>query len=210
MKMAQIINFPKSDDHAPITFTNFKDQVYYLHEGKTKTGKAKYHFSMKSEGILAKSIPDGFEIYENPNGQVFCRKIPLKIITDEEIEIVKSGMEKYSDIKNFKVDVKKGEIMIYTSNNDEINRVEEILGGSSMAPLDDQRRKLLIASMIYYASDMKFTLVDKKSRDFIVQRYNYRGSIDDWMPISGGRGLLDQLVAEYVIHLGKDSFFALY
>src|SRR5215467_16163471 len=67
----------------PITHTNAKGKTYYLHQGTTKTGKPKYHFSMQSEGILAASIPAGFEIYENPNAQVFLRHIPPKIITDE-------------------------------------------------------------------------------------------------------------------------------
>src|SRR5262249_17703056 len=68
----------------PITHTNAKGKTYYLHQGTTKTGKPTYHFSMQSEGHLAESIPVGFEIYENPNAQVFLRRIPPKIITDEE------------------------------------------------------------------------------------------------------------------------------
>jgi hypothetical protein len=55
----------------PITHTNRKGKKYYLHQGKTKTGKAKWFFSMKTEGELADSIPDGYETYEEPNAQVF-------------------------------------------------------------------------------------------------------------------------------------------
>ena len=54
-----------------ITYTNRSLQTYYLHQGTTKTGKPKYFFSKKSEGNLVEQIPDGFEIYENPNAQVF-------------------------------------------------------------------------------------------------------------------------------------------
>ena len=43
---------------------------------------------MQSEGTLAKSMPAGYEIYENPNAQVFLRRIPPKIITDEERQVV--------------------------------------------------------------------------------------------------------------------------
>ena len=76
----------------PIQYTNRRSQTYYLHQGTTKTGKPKYYFSMKSEGTLADKIPDGFEIYENPNAQVFLRKIQPKIITDEEVALVEQGM----------------------------------------------------------------------------------------------------------------------
>src|SRR4030095_12443088 len=68
----------------PITHTNAKGKTSYLHEGTTKTGKPKYYCSMESEGHLAEDIPVEFESYENPNAQVFLRRIPPKIIPDEE------------------------------------------------------------------------------------------------------------------------------
>src|SRR5262245_38717623 len=80
----------------PITYTNAKGKTYYLHQGTTKTGKPKYHFSMQSVGTLAESIPVGFELYENPNAQVFLRRIPPRIITDEERQVVEDGMRKYA------------------------------------------------------------------------------------------------------------------
>src|SRR5262249_18121884 len=90
----------------PLTHTNAKGKTYYLHQGTTKTGKPKYYFSMQSEGTLAESIPAGFEIYENPNAQVFLRRIPPKIITDEERKVVEEGMRKYAKVQEYKIDVK--------------------------------------------------------------------------------------------------------
>ena len=61
----------------PITHVNAKGKTYYLHQGVTKTGKPKYHFAMKSEGALVQSIPDGFEIYENPSSHTIgCMSRP--------------------------------------------------------------------------------------------------------------------------------------
>jgi hypothetical protein len=100
----------------PITYVNTKAKTYYLHQGVTKTGKPKYYFAMKSEGNLADSIPEGFEIYENPNAQVFLRRIQPKIITDEERQIVEDGIRAYSDVKDYKIDVKGNTIAIYTQN----------------------------------------------------------------------------------------------
>src|SRR5262245_59498011 len=52
----------------PITHTNAKGKTYYLHQGTTKTGKPKYHFSMESNGALA---GPNWEIYgdwtDNPD-----------------------------------------------------------------------------------------------------------------------------------------------
>ena len=75
----------------PITHTNAKGQTFSLYQGTTKTGKPKYYFAMQSEGTLAKTIPAGYEIYENPNARVFLRRIPPKIITDEERHDRRSG-----------------------------------------------------------------------------------------------------------------------
>src|SRR5215468_11026466 len=102
----------------PITHTNAKGKTYYLHQGTTKTGKPKYHFSMQSEGILPASIPAGFEIYENPNAQVFLRRIPPKIITDEERQVVEDGMRKYAGVQDYKIDVKDNVIVVYTADQD--------------------------------------------------------------------------------------------
>jgi len=100
----------------PITHTNAKGKTYYLHQGTTKTGKPKYHFSMQSEGTLAASIPAGFEIYENPNAQVFLRRIPPKVITDEERQVVEDGMRKYAGVQDCKIDVKGNTIVVYRIN----------------------------------------------------------------------------------------------
>ncbi|MCI5220566.1 MAG: hypothetical protein D3914_15585, partial [Candidatus Electrothrix sp. LOE2] len=87
----------------PIQYVSRLEKTYYLHEGMTKTGKPRYYISLKSEGKLLDVMPEGFEIYENPNGQVYCRKIPKKIITDEEVALVEQGMERFSKIEYYKI-----------------------------------------------------------------------------------------------------------
>ena len=54
---------------------------------------------------------------------------------------------------------------------------------------------------------MQFTLIGKGTREFAVERWCFRGSIDDWFPLSYGE--LKTLVARYGRHLGKESFFEL-
>jgi len=96
-----------------VEYVNRKGRKHYLHEGKTKTGKPKYFFSMKTEGNLVDAIPDGHEIYEHPNAQVFLRKITPQSITPEEIETVKAGVKKYAKLDTFIVDVKGKNIIVY-------------------------------------------------------------------------------------------------
>ena len=191
----------------PITHTNAKGKTYYLHQGTTKTGKPTYHFSMQSEGSLAASIPEGFEIYENPNAQVFLRKIPPKLITEEERQVVEEGMRKYADVKDYKIDVKGKAIIIYTTDQD----VETLAHLFKDIVPDPQSNTQLMTSLrhsLQYSPMLQFILDDEQCRTFVAQRYCFRGSIDDWIDI--GYGPLTTLVKTYVQHLGKESYFELF
>ncbi|MBD2241863.1 hypothetical protein H6G35_35655 [Aulosira sp. FACHB-113] len=94
---------------------NRKEQIYYLHQGMTKTGKPKYFFSMKNEGHVIEAMPKGYEIYENPNAQVFLRKVQPKIISDEERSTVEEGIKKFSNLESYQIDLKNSEVRIQES-----------------------------------------------------------------------------------------------
>jgi len=191
----------------PITHTNAKEKTYYLHQGTTKTGKPKYYFSMKREGILADAILEGYEIYENPNAQVFLRRIPPKLITDEEKAIVEEGTQRYSDVEYYKIDVKGNAILVYTAVQD-MDALMAIFQDSPTFQDEKARIMKTLLQGIHYTADMQFVLVDETKRTFATQRYCYLGSIDDWIPI-GRSGKLPRLVKRYVKHLGKESFVTL-
>ena len=161
----------------PIDYTNYFGVKYYLHKGLTKKGTPKFWFAKNMEGDLLEDMPKGYEIYENPNGQVFLRKIPIKIITDQEIHSVESSIPK--DLL-YKIDVKKKNITIYIS------------GGEYYA----------------YQALMRFILIDADLREFDVQRYCFRGSIDDWIYLDSSYDLR-MLARKYCIHLGEESFYDL-
>jgi len=90
-----------------VTWKNRREDVYYLHEGRTKTGKPKYYFSRSDKGMIVDNIPDEYEIYENPNAQVFLRRKLVSLIKDEELDLLERGVRQYADLKNFIVDRKK-------------------------------------------------------------------------------------------------------
>ena len=73
----------------PVTYVNRYRDTYYLHAGKTKTGKPRYWFSTKAEGDLVDAIPEGYEVYENRDAQVYFRKIVPQLVTPAEIAVVK-------------------------------------------------------------------------------------------------------------------------
>lgn len=189
-----------------VTHTNRKGKTYYLHQGTTKTGKPKYFFALRDEGDLVASIPPGYEIYENPNGQVFLRKVRPQLITDEEVATVEAGMQKYCRLENYIVDVKKDTILIYTPDQDVDLLAEtfEIFPGVQI-----ERAKTALQSVLSYSPMLQFVLVDKEKRLFEARRYCFLGSIDDWISISGAEPL-SELVKTYVQHLGEESYYDLY
>jgi hypothetical protein len=191
----------------PITHTNAKGKTYYLHQGTTKTGKPKYYFSMERNGALAESIPAGFEIYENPNAQVFLRRIPPKIITDEERQAVEDGMRKYAEVQDYKIDVKGNAIVVYTADQD-IETLAGLFQDLYPDPTTNPQLLTLLRNEIHYSPMLQFLLEDAQRRLFTAQRYCFRGAIDDWSDIAYGP--LTQLVKQYVPHLGQESYFDLF
>ncbi|MCM1982032.1 hypothetical protein [Lyngbya confervoides] len=191
-----------------ITYLNRRQKLYYLHQGKTKLGNPKYFFSMKSDGNLAEVIPDGFEIYETPNAQVFLRKIPKKIITDDEVAVVERGMEKFSKLEHFQIDVKKEKISIFSPNENVSGLLEIYASTAYLHGKDPYEMQQLLAQSLTYSDNLRFVLVDNQKRLFQTERYCYLGSIDDWIEV-GNIGPLEKLVRTYVKHIGQESFYEL-
>lgn len=162
-----------------VTHVNRKGQTFYLHQTKTKTGKPKFFFSMKDDGVLVGSIPEGSEVYENPDAQVFLRKKLPRFITDPEIAVVREGLRKYAKDRHCMADVRERHVVVYHSERGDL-----------------------------YQKVLRFTLVDEDARRFAAERWCFLGSIDDWIDVSGG-GELPQLVKKFCPHIGKESFFDL-
>ena len=189
-----------------IKYDNRKRQTYYLHQGTTKTGKPKYFFSMKSEGSLVETMPDGYEIYENPNAQVFLRMVQPKIISDGERATVELGIKEFSNLSDYQIDIKKDIITVYTADQD-ANLLSDMLHLSGRNDLSEAKTKLRLS--ISYSPMLCFILIDENRRIFMTQRYCFLGRVDDWIEI-GNQGNLQDLVENYVRHLGQESFFDLH
>lgn len=182
-----------------IEHTNRQGKAYYLFQGLTKTGKPKYFFSTKKEGFGLDIIPGGFEIYENPNGQVFLRKKELQLITPEEKQMVVSALRKNKCVKNYIVDLKKKTLIIYTAE------ASELLMSEGLPSINMQQH---LHKYLNYSAEMRFNLINKDERVFYAERFCYHGSIDDWITI-GNPGKLNELADEFIPCLGNDSFYEL-
>jgi len=197
-----------------VTYKNRRGKTYYLHEGRTKTGKPKYHFSLKNNGELVDEIPDGYEIYEHPGtGGVFLRKKLPQLILNIEKDVIEKELKKKEGSRRYLFDIKGKVITIWESNQD----IEALRGlfrdvqPTSLNGLSGDVSKLedLINIAVDYSPIMKFTLKDSKKRLFMAERYCFLGSVDDWIYI-GEPDSLKNLVKKYIKHLDQDSFFDLF
>ncbi len=187
-----------------IEYVNRRNKTYYLHVGTTKTGKPKYFFSMKADGLLVEAIPEGYEIYENPNAQVFLRKIQPQVITSEEVAIVRDGVKKIAKLDYFIVDVKGNQIMVYLCDQN----VDALMAIVSSSSRNDAGLVERLTQSFTYSPMMQFVLDDRKTREFSVERWCFRGSVDGWVELDSSTDL-KALVKKYSRHLGKESFYEL-
>lgn len=188
----------------PITHKNRKGQVWTLFEGKTKTGKPKYFLSQKpADGTPASKIPEGYEIYEKPSGQVFCRKKLPVLITDDEVRLVETELSRRR--LNACIVERKGEDLI----------IHEAQGGEGIHDLAKRfgigktQVADLIAKSQRYQPVLRFKLMDDEDRLFSAFRWCFKGSIDDWYPIDYEKPLA-ALAKKYVKHIGQESFYELF
>ena len=165
----------------PIEHVNRRGDTFYLHQGTTKTGKPKYFFSRKQEGTLAEAIPAGYEVYENPNAQVFLRKVLPRFVTEKSI-------------------------VVHIANENVAFLEKSIASRFQLRGADELAKE--VQKFLTYLPMMRFTLVDEKTRQFTVERWCFLGSIDDWFPL-GGFGDLKGLVVRYCPHLVQESFYEL-
>jgi len=157
---------------------------------------------MKKKGNGLSSIPDGFEIYENPNAQVFLIKKEPPLITNEEKQAIVNAMNKNQEVDYFFVDVRKKYITIYIAEQSGII-------AETYSIFSTFNRATSLQRLLHYEAQMRFELVDKNQRYFIAERFCYRGSVNDWITIDS-YNTLGNLVDKFVKHLGKETFYELF
>lgn len=198
----------------PVTYKNRRNKTYYLHKGRTKTGKPRYHFSLKSKGELVDEIPDGYEIYEHPGtGGVFLRKKLPRLITDIERRIIEKELKKIEGSRRYLLDI-KGKVITVFQSNQNIETLKDLFSDISPDFFNNRSDNAfsiedIINIAVEYGPIMRFTLEGEKKRTFNVERYCFLGSVDDWIHI-GEPDILKNLVKKYVKHLDQDSFFDLF
>jgi hypothetical protein len=186
-----------------IEYVSRKGTVYYLHGKPRKGGKPNYFFSTDPDGPRVDVVPRGFEIYENIRGQVFLRRIPPKVISDDELAMTRAALNAHADEWVHKIEVKKNMIVVYeTERHDTYYR--EMMPWIN--PATEKQFRILHAN---YMAVLRFILTDPAQRHFTPERFCFRGSVDDWIN-TGPPAPLRAVLKKYVKHLGRESMYELY
>ena len=76
-------------------YTTRRGKTYYLHTGPKRGGGIQHYVSTDPKGPVADAIPEGFEIYETPNGQVYLRKKKPARIQPDELALVERELQNH-------------------------------------------------------------------------------------------------------------------
>lgn len=193
----------------PFEYLNRRGERYYLLQGTTRTGKPRYYVSRKAGGVPVEQVPEGYEIYEHPErGLVSVRKVRPSRVLPVERERLTQWTRQFAGTEYFFVDVQADSLVIYTPASDlaqTMSTMSQLFGsfpGGAAAARD------WLARQAMYSAMFRFTLADEAKRLFSAERWCFRGSIDDWFPLSGPQPL-ETLARKYLPHLNRESFFEL-
>jgi len=178
---------------------------YYLHTKPGKNGKTTYFFSLGVKGPTAQTVPEGYEVYENVGGQVFLRRISKKLISEEEQGTVRAALMAHAEEWRYKTEIKKNAIVVYET--------KDIRAGvESIFPwIDAAKLKAAAIRNATYMAVLRFVLMDPVKRHFAVERFCFRGSVDDWIPIGAeAPSRLSAVAKKYVKYLGTDAIYELF
>lgn len=138
-----------------LQYKNYKGETYYLHKGPGKKGGSQYFFSRREEETPVESIPEGYEIYEDPNGRVFLRKVLPTKISQEELSAVEDSIRRYAEVKDYEIDRMGKTITIYLPDL-EIDKLRNLFDSFVLVNhslLDESLKKLLTYSPILVHPD---------------------------------------------------------
>ena len=169
----------------PVQYVNRKGKIYFLHEGNTKKGNPQYTFSQCKDRAL-ETIPDGYEIYENPNAQVFLRRVQPKLISEKEEGLVRECFRALIVQKYCKLTIEKKTITIYFADQD-VERMRELWTNTPVARKEGV--EVLIDREITYSPVIRFALQSRKEGLFIAKVVDYEQGNRQWQILDTANSL---------------------
>jgi hypothetical protein len=193
-----------------LRYTNRKGQVYYLHAGKTKTGKRRYFVAKTvGDGVLD-ALPAGFEIVESINGVVSVRRIDpdARAVPEADLACVRAELGRHRHLRRYRADAVKGEIIVFEPIGglpDEV--AERLVATLQLTPWQLEQRRPELDKGLRYTPVLRLVPLDR--RQYALFRMMFRGE-GGWSRWAIARGTIAALASTYLQHLGTEAFFELH
>jgi hypothetical protein len=195
---------PEAETTKVFSYENRLGDRYYLHEGKTKTGKPKYFFARDVRNGALAEMPEGFETTESINGVVSVRrKKPGEVsIPPSDVKLVEAAVERHRHLRWFKVQAIGNAIQVFEPHP----RPEELLAFAEHAYFTSSVESFVGDRMrkAQYTPVMKFEV---EGDHYAVFRMTYRGRGGWSYPLAAGK--LQDLVKKFLPVVGTERFFDL-
>ena len=184
----------------PKAYTNRKGKTYYIRQRMTKTGKKSYVMTLKESEECVNRVPKGYEVHEIPASaqMVIRKKLPMEYDL-KELHLIKSVLKQNKSIVDFKLDTRGKEIVIHAA---------EVKESSFLSQFGNFSGQEIKGLMTNYEAAMKLIKTGNESNEYAIQRYCYRGSVEDWITI-GMSSDLKKMLEKYTYHIGKESYYEL-
>ncbi len=138
-----------------------------------------------------------------PQPRCFFRKKVALLVSDAEMALIADALRAQGPAWRHWVEARKETVTIHEAGGDMESLSEMCRTFRCRGLTDDERRR-----HASYMAVLRFTLVDPETREYVTERYCFRGSVDDWIHISGPGALAPQC-RKFIPHIGRESFYDL-
>ena len=187
---------------ASLIYTDRYGGVWYLHEGRTKTGKSRYFVAREPGEGACGALPPGMEFRESINGVVSVAKVVVggPSIPPEDVALVKAELARHDHLWKCAAAAERGELVVYEAQG--ISPAETVAFMAKLGfPVEPSR--VAPSPRRNYTAVMKF-VPEAKPGTYSLSRYVYRG-VGAWQWLD--HGSLARLAKEYLRHIGTDAFY---
>lgn len=179
-------------------YTNIQGKDYFMKMKLTKKGNKSYYMTRKKSADCLNEVPEGYEIFEKyDSGTVYIRKKKEMDFLARDVKIIEKELKKNKLLSDYKLDIHGDLIKIYV-----------VEGGISSASPKSLSRLFGGNTFSLFSQFEERMRIHKKGDEYTLERYCYRGSIDDWIEIDFGADL-EEIVKSNLRHLGSESYFDL-
>lgn len=190
-------------------FKNSRNVAFYIKSKLTKKGNTTYFMTKKLNKECLDEEPQGFEVFEKPDSRtIFIRRRKPNKFGLKGVNIIKKELERNKNIADFKIDVNGDEVKIYTVDLED-ERDNVFVGGLQDVLFSKSKMNVFRKAFQRFEERMRIKLMEKKEeREYLVYRYCYRGSVDDWIIIDAGENLAD--MTKNLQLIGTEEYFESY